>query len=299
MTVFGRGAVTAKRHSRRTPRRGPIPLTAGLPDWLLGHHPVGLALLGLSLLLATALMIDEPLYRIGAGLDPCEQAFFRVVTELGNSAWKILMATGMVALFHLAARHSLRPRAALLFRHGAALAGFVLACVIGSGVLVNILKRLIGRARPEITAGEGVFSFLPFEKAASWASFPSGHSTTIFALAVALCCLFPRLRLVFLTVAIWVACSRVMIGVHWASDVIAGAALGTATTLMLRHWFAQRGWAFVWRAGVFARRADRLGALLWQRAAHLPGRINKMAVRSMAKAVAAARRRRAEDANRA
>jgi undecaprenyl-diphosphatase len=62
----------------------------------------------------------------------------------------------------------------------------------------------------------------------SSASFPSGHAATAFGAAVALGLLVPWLRIPALAVAGLVAFSRVYLGVHYTSDVIAGGLLGAA-----------------------------------------------------------------------
>jgi undecaprenyl-diphosphatase len=67
-------------------------------------------------------------------------------------------------------------------------------------------------------------------------SFPSGHTTTSFACATVLAAFVPRLRVPFYVLAVLVAVSRLYNGVHYPTDVIAGAALGTAvgaTALLL------------------------------------------------------------------
>ncbi len=61
----------------------------------------------------------------------------------------------------------------------------------------------------------------------SW-SFPSGHATAAFAAATAIAVLSPRLRRPALALAAVIAVSRVVLGVHFWLDVIAGALLGAA-----------------------------------------------------------------------
>ena len=99
---------------------------------------------------------------------------------------------------------------------------FVSACTVSA-----LLKDAFDRARPE-TADP---SLVPLVATPTNASFPSGHALTAFATAVAVSMLHPRLRWPALAVAALVALSRVYLGVHYALDVVAGAALGAAVGL--------------------------------------------------------------------
>jgi undecaprenyl-diphosphatase len=65
-------------------------------------------------------------------------------------------------------------------------------------------------------------------------SFPSGHTLTAFAGATMLALWVPRYRAPLLALASLIALSRLYNGVHYPSDVVAGAALGVATALLLR-----------------------------------------------------------------
>jgi undecaprenyl-diphosphatase len=65
-------------------------------------------------------------------------------------------------------------------------------------------------------------------------SFPSGHSATAFAGATMLAYFAPRARVPLYALAVLIAFSRLYVGEHYPLDVVAGAALGTATALLLR-----------------------------------------------------------------
>lgn len=103
-----------------------------------------------------------------------------------------------------------------------------------AGILDQVLKNLSCRARPN-AAGAGMFfaTFPCFPAPYALASFPSGHATTAFAAAVILALWFPRGTGVFTGAAVLVGLSRVMLGSHFPSDVLAGALLGSGVTLAL------------------------------------------------------------------
>jgi undecaprenyl-diphosphatase len=57
-------------------------------------------------------------------------------------------------------------------------------------------------------------------------SFPSGHAMSAFAIAVPLCILYPQLQAGLLALSISIAISRVILGMHFVSDVVVGSLLG-------------------------------------------------------------------------
>ena len=121
---------------------------------------------------------------------------------------------------------------------------FLITVVVGEVVIVNTVKHLLHRVRP---------TFNPIA-AHLGPSFPSGHSATAAALYAAVALVLarrrsPRTRAMLAgaaaAIAVAVAISRVMLGVHWLSDVIAGLAFGWA-------WFAVCAIAFGGRFLKFA-----------------------------------------------
>jgi membrane-associated phospholipid phosphatase len=96
-----------------------------------------------------------------------------------------------------------------------------------TGIAVTVLKGVFDRARPPVAdPGLDPVGVLPGS-----ASFPSGHSATAFAAAVAVGLLYPRLMKPLLVLAAVIAVSRVYLGVHFATDVLAGSLLGAAIGL--------------------------------------------------------------------
>lgn len=146
-----------------------------------------------------------------------------VVTRLGET-WLVLAVGAVVAIVD-------RVRTASPWA-----APFLLVVVVGEKLLVGALKDLVDRVRP---------AFNPIAETLG-PSFPSGHTTTAatFWAAVALVAgrwVAPRGRAALaglaVGIAVGVAASRVLLDVHWLTDVIGGLALGWA-------WFAVCAIAF-------------------------------------------------------
>jgi membrane-associated phospholipid phosphatase len=107
---------------------------------------------------------------------------------------------------------------------------FAVASLASAGV-AQLLKTLVGRARPEEMLVPSDFG-----------SFPSGHTANAATMAVALGIIFPRVW-VWAAGTIWVALmmfSRTYLGVHWLTDTIGGALLGAGVVLILWAPFASR-----------------------------------------------------------
>ena len=109
-----------------------------------------------------------------------------------------------------------------------AASSFAAVSVLVGGLLTHLMKDSVDRARPEDAS--------PTLDAAvatpASPSFPSGHTSTAFAAAVVVASLHPRLRWPVLGLAALVGVSRIYLGVHFALDVVAGAALGLLVGLV-------------------------------------------------------------------
>lgn len=139
-------------------------------------------------------------------------AVLRAITQLGATTTTVLVGSvaGVVAALRV------RRVSPLLF---------VTLALGGNAAIVNLIKVLVDRARPTVSVLTGF----------SGQSFPSGHSAAAAACYGTVALLLtlrwsPKHRAaaygLAVAVAVAVACSRVLLGVHWVSDVVAGLAIG-------------------------------------------------------------------------
>jgi undecaprenyl-diphosphatase len=124
---------------------------------------------------------------------------------------------------------ALAPLVAYLARRNAMFAtAFTAACVWSADLIALGLKAATGRPRPFETIPQAD----PLIGATVGQSLPSGHAATSFAGAVVLTYFLPRSAPYVFLLAVSIAFSRIYVGVHYPSDVVAGAALGATVGLV-------------------------------------------------------------------
>jgi membrane-associated phospholipid phosphatase len=96
--------------------------------------------------------------------------------------------------------------------------------LITSGITVQIIKHLIGRARPRITFDT---VFIGPSLKGSYDSFPSGHTTMAFCFAYMLSWYYPKYRAAFYAFAVLVGIDRIQGFHHFPADVLGGVIVGT------------------------------------------------------------------------
>ncbi|MDG5816482.1 phosphatase PAP2 family protein [Chitinispirillales bacterium ANBcel5] len=105
---------------------------------------------------------------------------------------------------------------------------------ISDPVSARILKPLFGRLRPShpeffIEGGRFLTSMR------SSFSFPSSHSMNVFAQAALFSSFYPSKKIWFILFAVFIAYTRVYVGVHYPADVFSGAIFGTAVGLFVYY----------------------------------------------------------------
>lgn len=203
-----------------------------------------MAVAALSAVFGAFLILDPLVLTAVRGLDPETRRFFRLLTGLGKSNW-ILISSG-VAIIGLAWAGARADglRRGVIYDYVLKLLSFLFAAVALSGLSVSLAKNIIGRARPKFYQELGSLEFRPFAFDYEFAAFPSGHATSIGALAGVLAIVWPCARIPVFLAGAWIAATRFLTGAHYFTDALAGYALGLAFAYFLRDRLARRGWLF-------------------------------------------------------
>lgn len=139
--------------------------------------------------------------------------FFKWITHLGGARVTIAVPLILLAVGPLELR---------------------LVCLVALGslvishVIVQLTKRVFRRIRPYLSIPKATVHGFLFKDH----SFPSGHSTAVFAIVTPFAIYDSFLAPILLVMAFTVAVSRVVLGVHYPSDVAAGSILGALTAFL-------------------------------------------------------------------
>jgi undecaprenyl-diphosphatase len=200
--------------------------------------------LALSLIAVSILLIDPFVFERYRALPPEVRGFFRSITDIGKSNWMLIPTGAAVALALVLRKRHVGFRNSAGYGLIASTIGFAFVSIGGAGLIANLAKNIIGRARPKLFDTVGPYEFKLFAFDPNYASLPSGHATNIFAFATVIAILWPRARVLLYTLAAWIAASRVLSGQHYFTDIALGAILGTAFPYLVRDRFDARRWLF-------------------------------------------------------
>ena len=153
-------------------------------------------------------------------LDP----LLKLYTQLGNTGM-LFIVLGLAMLFFKPTR-----------RAGASA---LCAMLLGLVVVNFTIKPLVARERPWLVI-ENFVNLVPEHDPNS---FPSGHTNAAFAFAIAVCLSAPRrwMKITAVCMAAVMGLSRLYVGVHFPSDVLAGAVIGSLCGL-LGALAVKKGW---------------------------------------------------------
>lgn len=197
----------------------------------------------LSLVLFSYFFLDETIAKYFLANVSTYEPIGDFISIWGESHWYIATAVIGFVLFKYFKKNELFAQRFL----------FLLYANIFSGLISLILKHIFARIRPWGMRNEGDdFGFLLFQNfdmgfiekmkyhaltladsPTTYTSFPSGHTTTVFAVFTYLSLLFPKYLYLWLSLAVVLSSSRLLANDHFLSDIFAGIIVGTISTLFL------------------------------------------------------------------
>jgi membrane-associated phospholipid phosphatase len=167
----------------------------------------------------------------------------RILTDFGKEVYVLLSLAVMLLVVLLVSPRLRGTSRSLLLGFGMRLQ-FLFFAVLAPVLAGEVIKWIAGRGRPFVGGKANPFNFVPFAGAEPYASLPSAHAITAFALAFAVGAVWPRARVAMLVYAILIAISRLVLLAHHPSDVVAGALIGVVGAMFVRYWFAARRLGF-------------------------------------------------------
>jgi membrane-associated phospholipid phosphatase len=167
----------------------------------------------------------------------------RILTDFGKSAYVLWTLFALMAVVLIASAAMRGTARSLLLGLGTRLQ-FLFFAVLTPVLVGEVLKWAVGRGRPFVGGEANAFNFSHFAGSEAFASFPSGHANTAFALAFAVSALWPQTRFVMLIYALIICATRLVLLAHHPSDVVAGALVGVLGAMVVRYWFAARRLGF-------------------------------------------------------
>lgn len=150
--------------------------------------------------------------------DELLKKFFDKITIIGDSFWVFLFSIAVLFAGYFLKKKIKKEtyeKTKIFFL-------FLIFSSLLTGLLTQIIKHIVGRPRPNQALSSGSFDLSFFNFDSAYHSFPSGHTSTIFIVALVMCILTPKIKFIYIFFASIVAISRVFVGAHFFTDIIGG-----------------------------------------------------------------------------
>ena len=217
--------------------RSPVKSAAIIPDW----RAFTLLLIAVFAVVAILHAFADPAYirwNQAGGID--RDGIFGRTTDIGKSNWFLYLSGSLLVAMSLHNFDHLNRAQKIHWNDLFWKLYFAFTSVAFTGLLAILLKNLIGRARPQFYDGPEIWFSSPWTDTYLFASFPSGHSTTVGTFAAILFLFSRRIGYLFIPFALWLGLSRMVVGAHFPSDVAAGLSLGAIFTWLYARSFARK-----------------------------------------------------------
>ena len=148
--------------------------------------------------------------------------FFKQITVLGDSKWYFVSSFFVIICCYFIKKTKYCHNHKNIINVCNNFSIFLVLSLITSGLITQLLKHIVGRPRPEYTSFNSNLEFNFFNLNSEFHSFPSGHTSTIFVVALIAAFFLPKLKYFFISLAGVIAFSRIVVGAHFFTDVLGG-----------------------------------------------------------------------------
>lgn len=176
---------------------------------------------GIALMVFSYFYLDRPIALYFKNLDPSTRHIIKMIGQIGLPIPHVLLWVVIYYFLRFVFKQVSMARKAIL----------IAISINITNVITTILKNGLGRARPQLFLTQNIYGFkiLSFPLSNHYVSFPSSHAATISALCAGLACFYPRFSFLFFIAAFLIGSCRMIIDVHYLSDVIGGLLIGILT----------------------------------------------------------------------
>jgi membrane-associated phospholipid phosphatase len=244
---FARSVTGSIRMSVAWLRRTPRSLPSSPHVWSTREQWIAISLLTLGAAIFSMVFADGAATINSKRLPHVLVEISNWLSDFGKSLWflwpsaLVLAACALAGTSRALTRTQHRVLAAIAVR-----AQFVFIAVAVPGLVTQIVKRIVGRARPLVIDWHipHPFTYTPFTGKGDFNSLPSGHATGAVSAAIVLGALWPKARPYLWVYAIYICITRVIGLSHHVSDVLIGALIGAGCAVLIRNAYAARGLVF-------------------------------------------------------
>ena len=141
--------------------------------------------------------------------------FFKQITVLGDSKWYIISSFFVMIFCYFIKKTNYYHNYKNIIKICNNFSIFLILSLITTGLITQLLKHIVGRPRPNYTLFDGSLEFNFFNLSSEFHSFPSGHTSTIFVVALVASFFLPKLKYFFISLAGVIAFSRIVVGAHF------------------------------------------------------------------------------------